>query len=151
VGIYLLVTLVALGVIAVFVIMRHKQPSSTMVSEPPHGIPGQPLKLTSRYADADDVAFDLNKIPEDLRDLLPYAKEWAIGDDLERQAYAKSVSFEHKKAFVDAVMTKGDMLDSFHNAYKDANPIPDEVVVFDMMFEAAAELYPEVHPGGEVK
>ncbi len=40
--------------------------------------------VTSRYADIDGVCIDDKKVPERLRHLIPFAKHWSIGDDVER-------------------------------------------------------------------
>jgi len=58
---------------------------------------------------------------------------------------AASVPFNEKKTFVDAVWPKMDRLQAFHDQHKENSPMPDEVVLFDMMAEAAAEAYHDVY------
>jgi hypothetical protein len=106
-------------------------------------------EITCRYAENKNVSLDINKIPEKLRELFPLAKEWAIGDDLEREAYMASVPLQQKKEFVDAVMPKMEELEAYHQKHQNDIPVPDEVVLFDMMAEAASELYCEVYPNEE--
>jgi hypothetical protein len=48
------------------------------------------MKIKSRYIDIPDVVIDINNIPENLRDLLPLAKIWAIGDDIDKLSWVKN-------------------------------------------------------------
>jgi len=109
---------------------------------------GEPVEITSRYAEADGVSIDPNRIPEHLRHLLDYARVWAIGDDVERDHFMRSVPPAEKKAFVDAVDPLQDELAKWSAAHRHDVPVPDEVVLYDMMAEAAAEAVAEVYPKG---
>ena len=100
--------------------------------------------ITSRYADAQGVAIDAESIPAALRHLVPHARIWAIGDDEQRGAFAETQSSEQKRAFVDAVRPHFAELEAWCAAGRTEMPVPDEVVLFDMMAEAYAELEPEV-------
>jgi len=101
--------------------------------------------ITSRYADAQDVAIDAESIPAALRHLVPHARVWAIGDDVQRGAFAQTQSSEQKRAFVDAVRPHFAELQAWCATRRTETPVPDEVVLFDMMAEAYAELEPEVY------
>lgn len=70
--------------------------------------------------------------------------EWAIGDDVERVQFRESVPFEKKKEFIDRVSSKWDHLEQYCAQFRNQTPVPDEVVLFDMMAEAAAEIWPEI-------
>ncbi len=105
--------------------------------------------ITSRYAEADGVSIDPNRIPEHLRHLLDYARVWAIGDDVERDHFMRSVPLAEKQAFVDAVDPLQDELAKWSAAHRHDVPVPDEVVLYDMMAEAAAEAVAEVYPKGK--
>ncbi len=96
--------------------------------------------ITSRYADTEGVTIDPEKIPAALRPLVPYARVWAIGDDEERLAFARRQSSEDKRAFVEAVRPLFDELEAWCASRRSEAPVPDEVVLFDMMAEAYAEL-----------
>ena len=100
--------------------------------------------ITSRYADAQGVAIDAASIPTALRHLVPHARVWAIGDDEQRGAFAATQSSAQKRAFVDAVRPHFAELEAWCAARRTETPVPDEVVLFDMMAEAYAELEPEV-------
>jgi len=66
-----------------------------------------------------------------------------------KKNYLRTIPFSEKKAFVDAVWPKMDRLQAFHDQHKEKSPMPDEVVLFDMMAEAAAEAYHDVYGKGE--
>ena len=104
------------------------------------------MHITSRYADIPEVSIDPEKLPKSLRELLPFAKEWAISDDLERDRFAQSKSPEEKRVFINAVWPRMPQIESYCSEYRDEVPVPDEVVLFDMLMEAAAEVHLEVHP-----
>ncbi|NLI47178.1 MAG: hypothetical protein GX414_08730 [Acidobacteria bacterium] len=108
----------------------------------------EPIEITSRYAEADGVSIDPNRIPAHLRHLLDYARTWAIGDDVERDHFMRSVPPAEKKAFVDAVDPLQDELAKWSAEHRHDVPVPDEVVLYDMMAEAAAEAVAELYPKG---
>lgn len=60
--------------------------------------------LASRYADQPGVSIDEQNVPKQLRALLPLARIWAIGDDVERSDFMEQASFEEKKDLVDMVV-----------------------------------------------
>ncbi len=102
-----------------------------------------PDEIRSRYADSPGVVIDPLKVPEDLRDLLPLAKKWAIGDDVERSKFRESVSVEERKELFDEVSPKFDRVEQYCAAGRNEVPVPDEVVLLDMMSEAVAEIWLE--------
>lgn len=104
----------------------------------------QTVTVTSRYGDNPDVTIDLSNIPEELHEIIPYAKLWAIGDDVERSNYVSVVPLEEKKAFVDKVKPLFDTIERYCNENRDQAPVPDEVVLLDMMCETYTELLFEV-------
>ena len=125
--------------------------SETAATEPGSAVPRDPeaSEITSRYAELDGVSLDPDRIPEKLRHLLGLARVWAIGDDVERQRFLESVSMEEKKAFVDAVDPLQEELAAWSQERSSDTPVPDEVVLYDMMAEAAAEAVAEVYPQGK--
>lgn len=109
----------------------------------------QHIDVGSRYADTEKISIDPINIPKNLRSLIPFAKQWAIGDDKERERYMRTAPFPDKKAFVDTVWPMMDRLQAFHDQNKDKIPQPDEVVLFDMMTEAVAEAHLDVYGNEE--
>src|SRR5262245_39585016 len=96
------------------------------------------MQITSRYSDIPDVRLDPDRIPQEFRHLLPLAKEWSIGDDVELDAYIEAASEERKREFVEAFRPHFDGLWKWHQACEAMVPQPDELVLFDMATNAAA-------------
>lgn len=94
------------------------------------------MKITSRYIDIPSVRIDTNNIPENLRDLLPLAKKWAIGDDVKRSYFISQTSKEEKKEFLKKVLSKIDGIELWCTEQRKKIPVPDETVLFDDMMEA---------------
>lgn len=62
------------------------------------------MEITSRYAD--HVEIDPARVPEEFRHLLPLAKEWSIGDDVELDAYIEAAPLEKKRdAHINSLVT----------------------------------------------
>jgi hypothetical protein len=97
------------------------------------------MEITSRYADR--VEIDPAKVPEQFRHLLPLAKEWSIGDDVELDAYTEAASPAKKREFVDAFRPHFDALWKWHQRCEHVVPQPDELVLFDTAANAAATVH----------
>lgn len=102
------------------------------------------MEMTSRYSDIPEVKIDPNNVPEQFRHLIPLAVEWCIGDDVEREEYIAAASEEKKREFADAFAPHFDDLWNWHQASAHLSPQPDELVLFDMAAEAAAEVISEL-------
>ncbi len=129
-----------IGAILIVLILRSRKSRPAVARV---GRAGKPGEITSRYAEAPDVVIDPMKVPEDLRDLLPLAKKWAIGDDVERAHFRDSVPATERRELIDIVSPKWDRLEQYCPARRDEVAVPDEVVLFDMMAEAATEIWTE--------
>lgn len=68
------------------------------------------------------IKIDLNKIPENFRDLIPIAEKWGIEDDIIRNDFEKKASEVEKQEFKKELTgrTKGvtEWLDSFEDGSK---------------------------------
>lgn len=93
-----------------------------------------------RYAD--HVKINEDRVPESLRHLVPYAKYWSVGDDVDRAELMARTSKSRKKALVDAVWPKLPEL----RAWCESNDWSDEGVIFTNLIEAAAEARVEICP-----
>src|SRR5437016_2460173 len=93
--------------------------------------------VTSRYADIEGVVIDPSKVPEYLRHLIPLAKHWSIGDDVERADMMWLTPYEELRAMVLEVRPFRDEIWDWCSSHHADIPVPDEVVVFDMLLEAA--------------
>jgi hypothetical protein len=97
--------------------------------------------MTRRYTDNPKVKIDPAKVPPEFRHLLPLAKEWSIGDDVELEAYIAAASEEKKKELVAAFSPHFDGLWKWHQACERIVPQPDELVLFDAASNAAATVH----------
>lgn len=96
------------------------------------------MKITSRYSDIPEVTVDESKIPVEIRTLLPLAREWSIGDDLELEAYIAAASEEKRRQFFEAFRPHFNALAKWHRDCSHLVPQPDELVLFDIASNAAA-------------
>ncbi|MBA3036215.1 MAG: hypothetical protein FP814_06940 [Desulfobacterium sp.] len=104
----------------------------------------EPVEITSRYIDGDNVIIDSRKLPKDLVPIMSYAKQWAICDDVERSKYISQSTFEEKKKFHDAILANFEIIESYCREYQDSIQAPDEVVIFDLMLETFTEISPNM-------
>jgi glutamyl/glutaminyl-tRNA synthetase len=96
-------------------------------------------KVTSRYADIKDVRIDSEKVPQALRQLLSLAKYWSIGDDVERLAVMRVTEKEELSSLVEAIQSFENEIWEWCSSHHSDIPVPDEVIVFDRLLQAAAE------------
>jgi hypothetical protein len=99
------------------------------------------MNIASRYADNPKVRVNPEKVPLEFRQLLPLAKEWSIGDDVELDAYIAATSELKKKELVDAFRPHFDGLWKWHQSCQKMVPQPDELVLFDTAANAAATVH----------
>ena len=85
------------------------------------------------------LELDPAKVPPNLRPLLRFVTDWAIGDDVERSRFIASVPREEREAFVAAVSPHFDEIARFAGAHEQDIPVPDEVVALNLLAEAADE------------
>ncbi len=95
--------------------------------------------ITSRYMDDPGVSIDESKVPENLRHLIPYAMTWCIGDDVERGDLMWLTPREELTEFVAAVWPRCSEINQWCRSHDGDVPVPDEVIIFGMMTEAATE------------
>ncbi len=77
----------------------------------------------------DGMSVDLSGLPEELRPLLPYLREWSIGDDVERSEKLGAASTEELLAFFQAAWPKLDAINARLDATMDMTPCPDDAMV----------------------
>lgn len=94
-------------------------------------------EITSRYLASPDVDLDPARVPATLRPLLRFANAWAIGDDVERSQLIAGASAAEKKELVNAVTPHFAAIEDFARTHADDVPVPDEVVVLNLIAEAA--------------
>lgn len=99
------------------------------------------MNTPRRYSDNPSVKIDPTRVPEQFRHLIPLAKEWSIGDDVELDAYISAASEEKKKEFAAAFGPYFDGLQKWSESCSQMVPQPDEVVLFDTASNAAATVF----------
>ena len=93
-------------------------------------------------------------IPQDLRDLMPWAVFWSIGDDVARSEVRDLISAEDLKAFVDALWPRHGRIREWYQDAMKFCPVNDhEACAFlflsQALGEAHAGLYPDDFPAPE--
>jgi hypothetical protein len=90
------------------------------------------MKIESRYSDIPEVSIDESKIPVEFRHLIPLAREWSIGDDVELDAYIEAASDEKRRQLFEAFRPHFNALAKWSEESAHLVPQPDELVLFDM-------------------
>lgn len=72
--------------------------------------------------------------------MIPLAKQWSIGDDLELESYFNSRTQQESRELVEMFTQHQEGLWQWHVACKDMIPQPDELVMFDIAAHAAASV-----------
>src|SRR5690349_566983 len=81
--------------------------------------------VTSRFSDIEGVVINEQKVPERFRQLLPLAKHWSIGDDVERADMMWLTPYEELKALVLAVRPLRDDIRNWCSSHHADVPMPD--------------------------
>ena len=95
--------------------------------------------VTSRFADIDTVSIDASRIPEQFRHLVDFARFWSVMDDSERADLMWLTPPEELQAFVNAAWPLMSEINTWCDEHSETVPVPDEVVLFQLMMQAAAE------------
>ena len=97
----------------------------------------EPGVIQSRYLDCPEVRIDTTRVPAPLHPLFRFAKDWAIMDDVERSAFIADAPIDQKKAFVAAVAPYFSDIEVYARSHEGSEPVPDEVIVLNLLAEAA--------------
>ena len=82
---------------------------------------------------------DNTKVPNDLQELIPLLKEWAISDDSERDEKIKISSKAKLQKVIDIVNPKMTLIDDYLDTFGD-EPVPHEATLIMSLAELVAEL-----------
>lgn len=85
----------------------------------------------------DDI--DANAIPEELRDLIPVLKKWAISDDQEREEKVDKAAKATLTRLVNRVAPKLDAINRYLDSFGD-EPLSEEATMFASLAELVCEL-----------
>ncbi len=77
-------------------------------------MPMNRAQLRDRYGSFHEVrigGLDAARVPPELRDLIPYAEVWGVGDDLAREALVEAAPAQARTDLVEIVRGRGEALD----------------------------------------
>ena len=83
---------------------------------------------------------DENEVPADLRDLIPVAYKWGIGDDVARSDFAESATDEEKKQLRKALTGRTARVTQWLDSFAEDSVHPGAFSTFSYMLEVLAEL-----------
>lgn len=86
-----------------------------------------------------DMVMDPAKIPDELQPLIPFAKKWAISDDVKRARKQQRASVKAKRELVELGVPLLPALDTYLDQFRD-RPMPEEAVLMLYLGECIAEL-----------
>ena len=130
--------LVVMGVVLIYTRSRSKRAEVTAPE-------GEPSRVSGPAAvDRPVIELDPSKVPEDLRDLIPVAERWGIGDDVLRSALEEQASEEEKEQFREALRGRTARITEWLDSFGD-EMLSEEAGTFMYMLEALDEsgLWPD--------
>jgi len=138
----LLIIALMVVVLGVIVVMRGRR------SAPPLEIlPADEMqKKYDLYAEnRENIEIDPENVPPGLRDLIPLAEKWGLGDDIIRGDVMAKATDDEKNTFKETLRGRTDEVTAWLDAFDNANPMPEDAVPFMYMLEALDEsgLWPD--------
>jgi hypothetical protein len=82
-----------------------------------------------------------DNVPEGLRHLVPLAKKWGIGDDVERGEFIERASDADRQALMDAIAPHQNEITAWLDSFG-TSPMTDEAAAFMYMQLAVEEMRP---------
>jgi hypothetical protein len=83
---------------------------------------------------------DIAQVPEHLRDLLPLAVKWGIGDDVARSEFAEQVTDDEKQELQNALRGRTDAVTAWLDQAQQQMPAPYASCHMTRMLEACDEM-----------
>lgn len=83
---------------------------------------------------------DSEKVPEHLRDLLPLAAKWGIGDDVMRDDFEQKASEDEKQELKNALSGRTAQVTQWLDSFEAGRPMPEEAACFMYMLQALDEM-----------
>jgi hypothetical protein len=79
-------------------------------------------------------------VPAELRDLIPFAEQWGIGDDVIRSDVERKSSDAEKQRFKAALTGRTTAVTAWLDSFGEGAPMSDEAAAFMYMLEALDEM-----------
>ena len=89
-----------------------------------------------QYRDENDPA----EVPQYLKDLIPYAYKWGIGDDVVQSEWEESASPEDKEEFRRALTGRTEAVTAWLDSFAEGSVHPGAFSNFIYMLEALADM-----------
>jgi hypothetical protein len=103
------------------------------------------MKKSSLYSKLSGVVIKSEKVPKALVNLIPFAEKWSFTNEAEMQRVLERSTTDEIKAFVQACEKSLSALDKYCFKKRHPIPIPDEIVLFQIMYnnflEARSQLW----------
>lgn len=112
-----------------------------------YSLPKKTIKHKKGCLVIEGLLFDPQKLPENFQSLIPFIKKWSIGDDVTRSEFNSKISLKEKKQFIKSIWPKMSEIEDYCSKHREDKPIPNEVILLDLLCLSAAEIYPEVEKG----
>ncbi|MHC4091019.1 MAG: hypothetical protein ACYSVY_12235 [Planctomycetota bacterium] len=134
---YILVIALAVAALALVWWLRSKRAPMPAAPQDPEEVERQILTEFAQQIDAQTV-------PEHLRDLVPLAEKWGIGDDVARGDLMRVTTEEEKRRFQEALRGRTAQVTAWLDSFTDG-AMPEAAVPFMYMLEALDEsgLWPD--------
>ena len=87
-----------------------------------------------------DIHIPPENVPENLRDLIPMAEKWGIGDDVIRDDFEEKTSETEKEAFQRQLKGRTADVTAWLDSFKDGLEMSEEAGHFMYMLEALDEM-----------
>ena len=105
-------------------------------SEAPKESPALTGDVSNRQAPSSEGSvprLDSTQVPADLRDLVPLAEKWGIGDDVDRSDLQARASQTEKDALKAALTGRNKRITQWLDSFSDSKPMSDEAAAFMYM------------------
>jgi hypothetical protein len=100
--------------------------------------PEDPQEVERQILEEFAQQIDAQSVPEHLRDLIPLAERWGIGDDMARGDLMRVASEEEKRRFQEALRGRTGQVTAWLDSFG-GGPMPEAAVPFMYMLEALDE------------
>jgi hypothetical protein len=87
-----------------------------------------------------EIQLDHGKVPEDLRDLIPMAEKWGIGDDVIRSDFQDKAGEEEKLALKRRLGGRGERINAWLDSFGDGAAMTEEAAAFMYMLLGIDEM-----------
>jgi len=87
-----------------------------------------------------EMGLNPQNVPDHLKDLIPMAEKWGIGDDVIRTDFEEKASAEEKEEFKNKLKGRTAEVSQWLDSFNDDKPMSEEAGSFMFMLEALDEM-----------